>query len=63
MTKEEVIDRIKHADNRRALARASGVPYGYLNKLVYGEIKNPGSDQIDRLRSYLLSIDIMRGRQ
>lgn len=34
------------------VARETAIPYGYLSKLVYGEIGNPGSHKIDKLREY-----------
>ena len=61
MTKHEVISRLK-SENRAEVSRGTGLPYGYLSRLVYEEIKNPGSEQMDKLRSYFLSLDIMRGR-
>ena len=61
MTRDEVIERLKK-ENRKAIARSTGIPYGYLSKLVYGEIQNPGSQQMDRLRSHLIALDIARGR-
>lgn len=61
MTRAEVIERLKQ-ENRSAIARATKIPRGYLDRLVYGKIKNPGSGQMDELRSYFLSLDIMRGR-
>lgn len=61
MTRDELIERLRN-ENRSAVARATGISYGYLSKLVYGEIKNPGSTQIDRLRSHFIALDIHRGR-
>lgn len=61
MTRDEVITRLR-SENRKAVARSTGIPYGYLNKLVYGEIQNPGSHQIDKLRTHFISLDITRGR-
>jgi hypothetical protein len=52
MTSAEVIERLKTAPNRQRVAEATGIQYGYLSKLVYGLIKNPGSAQIDTLRDY-----------
>lgn len=62
MTREEVIRRLREAPNRADIARATGIRYGYLAKLVYEDIKNPGSEQMDKLRSHFLSLDILRGR-
>ena len=61
MTRDEVIQRLKK-ENRAEVARGTNLRRGYLDKLVYGEIENPGSTQMDRLRSYFLSLDILRGR-
>lgn len=63
VTRDEIISRLR-AVKRKEVSRATAIPYGYLNKLVYGEIKNPGSAQIDRLRGYFMSQDLMnQGRQ
>jgi hypothetical protein len=59
MTKAEIIERLKRAKNRAAIARATGLQYAYLSKLVYGEIENPGSDQVDKLRNYFLAQDVL----
>ena len=61
MTKDEVIRRLGQ-ENRAEIARATGLRYMYLSRLAWGKIKNPGSDQVDTLRSYFLSCDIVRGR-
>lgn len=61
MTRDEVIQRLR-TENRAKVARATGIPYPYLCKLVYGEIKNPGSEQIDNLRMHFISLDVIRGR-
>lgn len=61
MTRDEIIARLRNA-KRKEVARATGLTYGYLNKLAYGEIKNPGSAQVDALRSHFLALDIMHGR-
>jgi hypothetical protein len=60
MTRDDVIARLKR-ENRKAVSRATGIPYSYLSKLVYREIENPGSSQIDALRSHFISLDIHRG--
>lgn len=52
MTMDEVIQRLKAAPNRSAVAKAADVPYGYVNKLVYGEITNPGVKYIEKLVVY-----------
>ena len=62
MTREEIIQRLKTAPNRAAVARATGLSYGYLNKLVQEDIENPGSAQVDILRNYFLSLDVMQPR-
>lgn len=61
MTREEIIKRLR-LENRAEVARGTGLRRKYLDKLVYEEIENPGSAQIDTLRSYFLSLDILRGR-
>lgn len=61
MTRDEVIERLKK-ENRKAVSRSTGIPYGYLSKLVYGDIENPGHQQMDKLRSYLIAVDISRGQ-
>lgn len=65
MTSSEVIRRLIDAKGqRKAIADASGgiVSYRWIVKVIAGDISNPGSAQIDWLRSYFLSKDIMRGR-
>ena len=46
MTKDEVIQRLSR-ENRAEIARATGLRYMYLSRIAWGQIKNPGSDQID----------------
>lgn len=52
MTGSEVIQKLKQAPNRRVVAADTKLPYGYLCKVVSGDIKNPGSKQMDVLRRY-----------
>ena len=59
MTKDEVIAKLKAEAGRNApkgarrkVADETGLKYHYLCHLVYDEIPNPGSAQIDKLRSY-----------
>lgn len=52
MTGAEVVKRLKAAPNRKEVAQATGLRYGYLCKLVAGDIKNPGSAQMDILRRH-----------
>ncbi len=53
MTATEVIQRLRDAKKQRAaIAREAGVPYGYVAKLMNGEIGNPGSKYIDKLRDH-----------
>lgn len=52
MDNDDIIGWLKDHPNRAELARETGLRYGYLCKLVWGEIKNPGSQQIDTLREY-----------
>lgn len=61
MTSAEIITRLK-TQNRSEVARATKIRRGYLDDLVYGRIKNPGSKQIETLRSYLLSLEFTQGR-
>lgn len=61
MTRDEIIARLK-TENRSAVSRATKIPRGYLDRLVYGKIANPGSSQIDALRNYLLSLEVRQGR-
>lgn len=62
MTKDEVLAKLKaeagrHAPRgaRRKVAEETGLKYHYLCRLIYDEIPNPGSAQIDALRSYFES--------
>lgn len=54
MTNEDVIARLTNLPRgaRRLVAKETGLRYGYLSKIVVGEVKNPGAAQIDKLRSY-----------
>lgn len=52
MTKDQVISSLASHPNRAEVARATGIRYMYLSKLVWGHFKNPGTDQIDKLRDY-----------
>jgi hypothetical protein len=48
----EVIERLKTAPNRQAVADATGLKYMYLSRLAWGEIKEPGATKLDKLREY-----------
>jgi transcriptional regulator with XRE-family HTH domain len=52
MTSDEVIKKVRDAENRPALARATGLSYNYLSRLAQGLIKEPGASKIDVLRDY-----------
>jgi hypothetical protein len=62
VTKDEIISRLRSM-NRKEVHRKTGIPYGYLSKLVYGEIEDPGHTKIDTLRAFLISEEVRRGRQ
>lgn len=51
MDTRQVIERLSET-NRAAVSRATGIGYTYLNRLVWGHIKDPGASKIDRLRTY-----------
>jgi hypothetical protein len=51
MDTPQIIGRLA-TSNRAAVSRATGIGYTYLNRLVWGHIKDPGASKIDRLRSY-----------
>lgn len=61
MTKDEVIDELRKA-NRAEVHRATGLPYRYLRNLIDGDIDNPGSRQMDLLRSYFIAREIRSSR-
>lgn len=57
MTNEEIIRKLKAEAGhgcptgaRARVAEETGLPYGYICRLVYDEISNPGSQQLDKLR-------------
>lgn len=52
MTKDEVISYLANSPNRADIARGTGLRYQYLCRLAWGHIKNPGADQIDKLREF-----------
>jgi hypothetical protein len=60
VTKDEIISRLRTM-NRKEVSRKTGIPYGYLSKLVYSEIDDPGHSKIDTLREYLISEEVRRG--
>lgn len=51
MTSNEVIQKLRES-NRAEASRGTGIPYGYLCKLVYGKIQDPGTSKIEKLREY-----------
>lgn len=48
----EVIERLKVAPNRQAVADATGLKYMYLSRLAWGDIKEPGATKLEKLRDY-----------
>jgi transcriptional regulator with XRE-family HTH domain len=53
VTNEEVIQKLKASKGQRAeIARATGVPYGTLNKWVNGETNDPRGAHLDTVRDY-----------
>jgi hypothetical protein len=62
MTKDEVIARLREArGGRRAIEAATGIKHRWMTHVACGTIKNPGSEQMDKLRSYFLSEDVRNG--
>ena len=57
MNVDQVIQRLKTAPNRQAIANATGLKYMYLSRLAWGEIKDPGASKLERLRDYFLKQD------
>ena len=51
MDTQQIIERLT-ASNRAVVSRETGIGYTYLNRLVWGHIKDPGASKIDRLRAY-----------
>lgn len=52
MTKDDVISYVASYPNRADIARGTGLRYQYLCRLAWGHIKNPGADQVDKLRDF-----------
>jgi hypothetical protein len=61
MGPEEIRRRLNET-NRAAVSRDTGLPYMYLARVAWGKIKNPGSQQMDKLRTYFLARDVQDGR-
>jgi hypothetical protein len=61
MTQDQIIAALAKS-SRAEVARATGLLPMYLYKVEKGLIKNPGSKQMDMLRSYLLAQEILQGR-
>ena len=59
MTKDEVIEKLSTL-NRAQVARDTGLDYMWLYCVQKGKIKDPGSQKLDLLRSYLLSREFQR---
>lgn len=51
MDTQQIIQRLA-STNRAVVSRETGIGYTYLNRLVWGHIKDPGASKIDRLRQY-----------
>ena len=56
MDTEQVIERLKAA-KRTDVARATGLKYMWLSRVVWGDIKEPSSQKVDLLRAYFSSVD------
>jgi hypothetical protein len=56
MDAPQVIERLRSC-NRAAVSRDTGINVTYLYRVVKGLIKNPGSQQIDRLREYFERVE------
>jgi len=52
MTKDEAVAKLSGM-NRQKVARETGMDYMWLSRLVWGKIKNPRADNLDKLREYL----------
>lgn len=48
MDTRQVIQRLR-SDNRAAVSRETGINRTYLDRLVWGHIKDPGASKIERL--------------
>lgn len=48
---QKIIERLSSC-NRAVVSRETGIGYTYLNRLVWGHIKDPGASKIDKLRIY-----------
>lgn len=51
MDTQQIIERLANC-NRAVVSRETGIGYTYLNRLVWGHIKDPGASKIDKLRDY-----------
>lgn len=64
MTKEEVVRKLSSPATRRAVMTLNPkLTRVYLWRVSSGRIKNMGGDQLDRIRSTLMSLDIMESRK
>jgi hypothetical protein len=54
MDTQQIIARLS-TTNRAVVSRETGIGYTYLNRLVWGHIKDPGASKIDKLRQYFES--------
>lgn len=53
MDTAQVIERLKNS-KRVDVARATGLKYMWLSRVVWGDIKEPSSQKIDVLRDYFI---------
>lgn len=56
VTKEEIAQRLRQS-NRAEVSRKTGLKYRYLRNIMNGDIGDPGSSRMDKLRAYFLSLD------
>lgn len=62
MDTQQVIGRLRSC-NRAAVSRETGINRTYLDRLVRGQIKDPGVSKIDKLRDHFLQKDQQETRQ
>lgn len=67
MTKAEVVERLvtlreRGIKTRAQVARETGLKEMWLYALETGRMHDPGSSKFDKLRTYLLSLEVMHGR-
>lgn len=57
MDTQQVIERLRAA-KRTEVAKATGLKYMWLSRVVWGDIKEPSSQKIDLLRAYFSSTPV-----